>query len=55
MSEGPQPQHEGTMHPGDQIGSSLPKLLPFRERIPQPALEYRPVLGRWLALLSRGL
>ncbi len=36
-------------NPGSRSERRAPNRIPFRERLPQPTLEYRSVIGRWLA------
>jgi hypothetical protein len=40
---------EGQEPLGDSSGRRGPSLFHFRERLPQPSLEYRSAFGRWLA------
>jgi hypothetical protein len=42
---------EGTPAPGAHPERRGPERIPFREQLPQPSLEYRSAIGRWL---SRG-
>jgi hypothetical protein len=38
----------GTAAPAAAPGRPEPKRIPFRERLPQPSLDYRSTFGRWL-------
>jgi len=49
MSDPPQPQHEETKLPVERSDPRSLKRIPFRERLPGPSLEYRSVIGKWLA------
>jgi hypothetical protein len=40
---------EGLRNPDPRVTGSGPKRIPFRERLPQPSLEYRSGFGKWLA------
>jgi hypothetical protein len=44
-----QPAPEERNAPGAPPGRRAPLRIPFRERLPQPSLEYRSPLGKWLA------
>jgi hypothetical protein len=44
-----QPAREERNAPGAPPGRRAPLRIPFRERLPQPSLEYRSPLGKWLA------
>ena len=43
-----QPHPEGTPAPGAHPDRGDAMGLPFRERLPQPSLEYRSAIGKWL-------
>ena len=45
----PPPQAPATSAPGAPPDPRAAKRLPFRDRVPQPSLEYRSAFGKWLA------
>jgi hypothetical protein len=49
MAEGPRLPPAAAPAPGEPSDRPGPKRIPFRRRLPQPSLEYRSALGRWLA------
>ena len=49
MPDDPQPQPEGTNGAGAPYGRRGLIRIPFRQRLPQPSLEYRSAVGKWLA------
>ena len=49
MPDDLQPQPEETNTPRAPSDPRGLKRIPFRQRLPQPSLEYRSVVGRWLA------
>jgi len=49
MSDAQQHRREEIKPPGDRFDHRAPKRIPFRERLPEPSLEYRSAIGKWLA------
>jgi len=47
-SDHPFTPFEGTPAPGAQPERREKQLIPFREQLPQPSLEYRSAVGKWL-------
>src|SRR5215469_4742464 len=49
MTDHPRIHVEQTPTPGSLPEHRRLKRIPFRERLPQPSIEYRSVIGKWLS------